>query len=55
MQQRTSEITLSTGEHATLMIDENGDRTLIPYEGGNALSLRDSEGDADRIDHLLGV
>lgn len=49
------EITLTTGEKATLTIDSTGDRTLTPWEGGEALALRDSEGDGDKINELLPV
>lgn len=47
------EITLITGEKATLTIDTTGDRTLTPWEGGEALALHDSEGDGDKISALL--
>jgi hypothetical protein len=43
------------GQKFDFSVDENGDRTLSPWEGGAALVLRDSEGDGDKINEILSL
>ena len=44
---------LKDGSRVDLTIDENGDQTLTPWEGGESLALHSTEGDQDRIDEIV--
>lgn len=50
---KTMTLTLHDGTRADLSIDENGDQTLTPWDGGEALSIHSTEGDQDKIDEIV--